>query len=199
MVLVPQVKIAVPRVPSEFVPRPDLCADLDAGAAAAVALVCAPAGYGKTLLLADWARTSTATDIAWVGLDQGDNDPRRLWSAIGAAVTNCPSVPPSSRLQPPRAWRPATQPEFIARVRRRPGRFAAADPADPRRRAGTGRPAGAGRACAPSSGSSRRPFSSCWPAGLIRRCRCPGCGWPAGCGSCAPRSCPSPRRRRRRC
>ena len=93
MVLVPQVKITVPRLPPEFVTRADLCADLDAGAAADVALVCAPAGYGKTLLLADWARTSTAMDTAWVGIDRDDNDPRRLWSAVVAAVAGCPSVP----------------------------------------------------------------------------------------------------------
>ena len=43
MVLVPQVKITVPAVPAEFVTRANLCADLDAGAAADVALVCAPA------------------------------------------------------------------------------------------------------------------------------------------------------------
>jgi LuxR family maltose regulon positive regulatory protein len=40
-------------------------------------LVCAPAGYGKTLLLADWSRTSTAVDTAWVGVDRDDNDPQR--------------------------------------------------------------------------------------------------------------------------
>jgi LuxR family maltose regulon positive regulatory protein len=68
MVLVPQVKIAVPGVPAEFVTRAELRAELDAGAAADVALICAPAGYGKTLLLADWARTSTTLDVAWVGL-----------------------------------------------------------------------------------------------------------------------------------
>ena len=115
MVLVPQVKIAVPRLPPEFVPRPDLCADLDAGAAADVALICAPAGYGKTLLLADWARTA-APRRTWRGSasTSDDNDPRRLWSAVVAAVTCCPSVPPSSRLHARRAWRPATQPEFIA-------------------------------------------------------------------------------------
>jgi hypothetical protein len=101
MVLVPQVKIAVPEVPPDYVTRANLCADLDAQAAADVALVCAPPGYGKTLLLADWARTSTAIDTAWVGIDRDDNDPRRLWSAVMAAVACCPSVPGASRLQPP--------------------------------------------------------------------------------------------------
>jgi|KBSSwiStaDraftv2_1062776.scaffolds.fasta_scaffold1660509_1 hypothetical protein len=56
MSLVPRVKITVPAFPPGFVPRPQLCAGLDAAAAADVGLVCAPAGYGKTLLLADWAR-----------------------------------------------------------------------------------------------------------------------------------------------
>ena len=56
MSLVPRVKITVPAFPPGFVPRPQLCAELDAAAAADVGLVCAPAGYGKTLLLADWAR-----------------------------------------------------------------------------------------------------------------------------------------------
>lgn len=116
MVLVPQVKIAVPEVPSDYVTRASLCADLDARAAADVALVCAPPGYGKTLLLADWARTSTAIETAWVGIDRDDNDPRRLWSAVVAAVAGCPSVSGAGRLQPPRAWHPATQPEFIAEL-----------------------------------------------------------------------------------
>ena len=48
MSLVPRVKITVPAFPPGFVPRPQLCAELDAAAAADVGLVCAPAGYGKT-------------------------------------------------------------------------------------------------------------------------------------------------------
>ena len=52
VVLVPRVKITVPSLPPGFVARAELCAGLDAGAGAGaeVALVCAPAGYGKTLL-----------------------------------------------------------------------------------------------------------------------------------------------------
>jgi len=97
MSLVPRRKITVPVIPPGFVARPQLCAELDAGAAADVALVCAPAGYGKTVLLADWVRTSTSVDTAWVGVDRDDNDPRRLWSAIVRAVAGCPSVPSTSR------------------------------------------------------------------------------------------------------
>jgi LuxR family maltose regulon positive regulatory protein len=114
MVLVPQAKIMVPRLPSEFVARADLCAGLDAGMAADVALICAPAGYGKTLLLADWAQTSTATDLAWVNLDGDDNDPKRLWSAILAAVTSCPSVSAPGRLHTDTASGPAAHPDFFA-------------------------------------------------------------------------------------
>jgi hypothetical protein len=66
VVLVPRVKITVPSLPPGFVARAELCAGLDAGAGAEVALVCAPAGYGKTLLLADWSRMSTGVDTAWV-------------------------------------------------------------------------------------------------------------------------------------
>jgi LuxR family maltose regulon positive regulatory protein len=60
------------------VARIEQCADLDAGAAADVAPICAPARYGKTMLLAGWSRTSTATDSAWVGVDRDDIDPMRL-------------------------------------------------------------------------------------------------------------------------
>jgi LuxR family maltose regulon positive regulatory protein len=114
--LVPHTKIAVPPLPPEFVERAALRAELDAGVAADVALVCAPAGYGKTLLLADWSRTTTAVDTAWVGLDRDDNDPRRLWASIVAALAACPSVPQSSRLHEPWVWRADTQPEFLAEL-----------------------------------------------------------------------------------
>jgi len=114
---VPHEKITVPPLSREFVVRPALRADLDAADPADVALVCAPAGYGKTLLLADWAHTSTAVDIAWVGLDRDDNDLKRLWASVIAAVAACPSVPADSRLHGPWAWpRAGVQPEFLAEL-----------------------------------------------------------------------------------
>ena len=116
MSLVPQAKITVPQVPPEMVVRAALRADLDTAGRADATLVCAPAGYGKTMLLADWAHTSTGSDTAWVSLDRDDNDPQRLWTSVVAALAACPSVPPDSRLHTPWTWRPSTQPEFLAEL-----------------------------------------------------------------------------------
>ena len=113
---VPRAKIAIPQLPPEFVLRAALRADLQAGSGAEAVLVCAPAGYGKTVVLADWAHASTGVDIAWVNLDRDDNDPRRLWASVVAALAACPSASPTSRLHAPWVWRPGAQPEFLAEL-----------------------------------------------------------------------------------
>jgi LuxR family maltose regulon positive regulatory protein len=71
-------KLHVPRPQPGFVPRQRLVAALDDGLARARVLVCAPAGFGKTALLADWARGG-GRPVAWLGLDGGDSDPARFW------------------------------------------------------------------------------------------------------------------------
>ena len=72
------------------VPRPRLMARLDEGLARGLVLVCAPAGYGKTVLLADWARCGTHP-VAWLSLDAGDNDPARFWRHAVAALDRAPA------------------------------------------------------------------------------------------------------------
>jgi LuxR family transcriptional regulator, maltose regulon positive regulatory protein len=47
--------------------------------------VVAPAGYGKTTLLAQWAEADTRA-FAWVSADEADNDPRVLLAYIAAAL-----------------------------------------------------------------------------------------------------------------
>ena len=65
--------------------RPRLTARLDEGLAQGLILVCGPAGYGKTVLLADWARRGEHP-AAWLSLDAGDNDPARFWRHAVAAL-----------------------------------------------------------------------------------------------------------------
>lgn len=50
-----------------------------------VALIVAPAGYGKTTLLSQWSERDERP-FAWVTLDAEDNDPRNLLSAIALAL-----------------------------------------------------------------------------------------------------------------
>ena len=78
-------KLHMPRPRPDLVPRPRLAERLDEGLARGLMLVCAPAGYGKTVLLADWARRGRQP-VAWLSLDVGDNDPARFWRHGVAAL-----------------------------------------------------------------------------------------------------------------
>ena len=49
-------KLHIPRARYDLVPRPRLADRLTEALAGELTLVCAPAGFGKTMLLADWAR-----------------------------------------------------------------------------------------------------------------------------------------------
>jgi LuxR family transcriptional regulator, maltose regulon positive regulatory protein len=70
-------KLHVPGRRPGFVPRPQLADRLDEGLGQGLVLVCAPAGFGKTALVADWARRGRRP-VAWLSLDAGDNDPARF-------------------------------------------------------------------------------------------------------------------------
>ena len=78
-------KLHVPGPRPDFVPRPRLAERLDEGLRRGLVLVCAPAGYGKTALLAEWARRGQRP-LGWLSLDGGDNDPTRFWRHVVAAL-----------------------------------------------------------------------------------------------------------------
>ncbi|HZC98837.1 MAG TPA: LuxR C-terminal-related transcriptional regulator [Actinomycetes bacterium] len=78
-------KLHVPGPPPGFVARPRLLERLEEGLARGLVLVCAPAGFGKTSLLAEWARRG-GHPVAWLSLDQADNDPARFWRHVVAAL-----------------------------------------------------------------------------------------------------------------
>src|SRR5579859_975481 len=83
-------KLHVPGPQPGFVPRPRLVEALGEGLARGRVLVCAPAGFGKTALLADWARGG-GRPVAWLGLDAGDSDPARFWRYVVAALAGARS------------------------------------------------------------------------------------------------------------
>jgi LuxR family maltose regulon positive regulatory protein len=78
-------KVNIPRTRPDRLARSRLLQPLEEGLGQALILVCTPAGFGKTTLLADWA-TSTAMPVAWLSLDPDDNDAGRFWRYVVAAL-----------------------------------------------------------------------------------------------------------------
>ncbi len=80
-------KLHIPRQPAYLVPREYLVNKLEAGRQGKLILVSAPAGFGKTSLIAEWAQRCTDEClVSWVHLDQNDNDLNRFLSYIIAAL-----------------------------------------------------------------------------------------------------------------
>jgi LuxR family maltose regulon positive regulatory protein len=78
-------KLHIPRARHGLVSRPRLVDLLTEAVVGELTMVCAPAGFGKTALLADWAQRS-GRPVAWLSLDAGDNDPVRFWRHVAAAL-----------------------------------------------------------------------------------------------------------------
>ncbi|WP_246852746.1 serine/threonine-protein kinase [Naasia sp. SYSU D00948] len=86
-----ETKLYLPKPHRRTVPRPRLLERLDRGTASTLTLVSAPAGFGKSTLLSAWlaagpARPSDERSVAWLSLDEGDNDPGRFWTYVVAAL-----------------------------------------------------------------------------------------------------------------
>lgn len=90
-------KLLVPRVRSHVLRRDRLIAQIEAGLHGCLTLLSAPAGFGKTTLLVDAlsvraSETGSARVVAWVSLDDGDNDPVQflhlVLAGLRAAVPN---------------------------------------------------------------------------------------------------------------
>jgi LuxR family maltose regulon positive regulatory protein len=81
-------KLHVPRPRREAVRRERLIERLHAANDAPVTLISAPAGFGKTTLLAEWLLTADAgaSTVAWLALDDSDNDPDAFWTYVIAAI-----------------------------------------------------------------------------------------------------------------
>lgn len=130
---IPRAKTAIPRLPAIGLARTRLLAGL-AGAAPvgvtvadgpAVVEVCAPAGYGKSTLMAQYAQSlrDAGRIVGWVSCDRHDADLPRWWTAVltalGAALDGVPGGDDRSRLdllEPPRGAEPAFLAEFVETV-----------------------------------------------------------------------------------
>jgi len=82
-----QTKLYLPQLPTTIVARTRLVELLDEGMHQShkLALISAPAGFGKTTLVIEWAEKRDRP-IAWLTLDEGDNDPARFWAYFIAAL-----------------------------------------------------------------------------------------------------------------
>ena len=94
-------KLRPPPVREQSIPRERLQERLRSGSDRRLTLVACPAGFGKTTLLSAWYEAEAAQRlVAWLTLDEGDNDPVVLWShAIGALRRVNPDVAKSTSSQ----------------------------------------------------------------------------------------------------
>ena len=99
-----QTKLHIPPLRSSIVPRSRLTAKLNAGLDGRFTLISAPAGYGKTTLVAEWLSQKVEGErmrdeiipppafnlhpfqVTWFSLDEADNDPRRFLAYLLAAL-----------------------------------------------------------------------------------------------------------------
>lgn len=78
-------KTSRPRMLRAGVHRPQLTALLDAAVTKPVTLICAGAGWGKTMAVSIWAQ-GRREPVAWLSLDPHDNDPQIFWAYVLAAL-----------------------------------------------------------------------------------------------------------------
>ena len=79
-------KLYIPSPRPDLVPRPRLIEQLNTGISRKLILISAPAGFGKSTLLSSWAAQIESPKIAWLSLDEGDNDLVRFLTYIIAAL-----------------------------------------------------------------------------------------------------------------
>ena len=169
-------KLYAPRRRRDLVRRPRLNSRRVTTHPPALTLVSAPAGFGKTTLLAEWLATSgRGARVAWVSLDGRDNDARLFWAYVVAGVggrhRGCRarrSCAAAGRSVVDRR-RPGDAPERPRRLRR-PRWSWCCRRLPPHRRSPT---------CTSPSGScsstSHRTSTWCWRAGPTRRGRWRAC------------------------
>src|SRR5512132_4711285 len=83
-------KLQVPQPRGGIVVRSGLLRRIEAAGPVPVIAIVAPAGYGKSTVLAQWAQRRARS--AWVSCDPGDNDPAVLLTCLAAALAEVGAV-----------------------------------------------------------------------------------------------------------
>lgn len=78
-------KLHIPAIRPDTLNRPRLVDALDNAVNASLTLIAAPAGFGKSTLVAGWLAQGSHS-AAWLSLDERDNDPVRFWHYVVAAL-----------------------------------------------------------------------------------------------------------------
>lgn len=93
-------KLFIPRIRAELVQRPDLIERLDHGLDRKLTLLSAPPGFGKTTLVSHWVEhlrnnndmVGQPVKVAWLSLDQDDNDLIRFLSYFITALNSIDEI-----------------------------------------------------------------------------------------------------------
>ena len=102
-------KWQIPRLPALHVPRPRLIERMHAAVTRRLVLVTAPAGFGKTTLLAQWCST-TEVPVTWLSLEEAENEPNRFLAYLLTAMLPGDPRPASGPwLSLTDAWTPASE------------------------------------------------------------------------------------------
>jgi len=78
-------KLYQPPPRPHVVPRPRLIHQLNESLQRKLTLISAPAGFGKTTLISEWS-AGCGCPVAWLALDEEDNDPSRFFAYFAAAL-----------------------------------------------------------------------------------------------------------------
>src|SRR5512144_672570 len=78
-------KLYIPPPRAKIILRSRLIERLNEGLQCKLTLISASAGFGKTTLVSEWV-ASCRRPVAWLSLDEGDNDPSRFLAYLVAAL-----------------------------------------------------------------------------------------------------------------
>jgi LuxR family maltose regulon positive regulatory protein len=81
-----QTKLYIPKLRRSLVARPRLSGRLRRGAESRLTLISAPAGFGKTTLLAEWLAATPERSVAWLSLEESDRQPASYWTYVITAL-----------------------------------------------------------------------------------------------------------------